>query len=76
MNDLQQANALTQIHQLLVANFDKEELKPLCLGLTQTCDDLPTTRCINKARELVTYLAGRGRLPDLRKAVSPIPLPV
>lgn len=70
MNDLQHANYLTQIHQLLVANFDEEELKTLCPSLGLTYDDLPASGRVNKARELVTYLARRGRLPDLRTAVA------
>lgn len=70
MNDLPYANTLTQIHQQLVANFDEEELKTLCLSLGLSYDDLPASGRVNKARELVTYLARRGRLPDLRTAVA------
>jgi len=69
MNEEQSAY-LSAIHQLLLAHFDEEELKTLCLSLGLTYDDLPATGRINKARELVTHLDRRGKLGELRIAVA------
>jgi V8-like Glu-specific endopeptidase len=69
MNIDQSAASFSTIHQLLLAHFDKEELKTLCLELGVNYDDLPGSGRSNKARELITYLARRGRLPELRTAV-------
>jgi hypothetical protein len=69
MNQSQQANYLSDIHQLLLAHFNEEDLKTLCLRLGVEYDDLPGSGRSSKARELITYLQRRGRLEELRPAV-------
>ncbi|MBK7918077.1 MAG: hypothetical protein IPJ94_17840 [Chloroflexi bacterium] len=62
MNEAETAAYFSAIHQLLLAHFDEEELKTLCLSLGLTYDDLPANSRTNKARELVTHLERRDRL--------------
>jgi V8-like Glu-specific endopeptidase len=69
MNTTQSTPSLSDLHQLLLAHFNEEELKTLCLSLGVEYDDLPGSGRSNKARELVTYLNRRGRLAELRPAV-------
>lgn len=70
MNEPQSAAFLSAIHQLLLAHFDEEELKTLCLNLGLSYDDLSANGRAHKSRELVTYLGRRGRLEELRTAVA------
>ena len=58
------------VHQLLLDHFNAEELKTLCAGLVVDYDDLPASGRSGKARELIGHLERRGRLPELRTAVS------
>ena len=84
MNETESAAYLSAIHQLLLAHFDEEELKTLCLSLGLVYDDLPANGRTNKARELVTHLNRRDRLGELQTAVTaarpnavwPIAIPV
>lgn len=69
MTETQSSAYLSAVHKLLVAHFNEEELKTLCLSLGVAYDDLPANGRTNKARELVTYLERRDRLADLRVAV-------
>jgi V8-like Glu-specific endopeptidase len=70
MNDQQHSAYLTAIHQLLLKHFDEQELINLCFHLGVEYADLPAAGRHSKARELITYLERRGRLPDLRAAVA------
>ncbi|MBE2197392.1 MAG: hypothetical protein IAE79_02200, partial [Anaerolinea sp.] len=70
MNETETAAYLSAIHKLLVAHFNEEDLKTLCLSLGVDYDDLPATGRGNKARELVTHLERRDRLDELRMAVT------
>ena len=47
--------------------FDEQELRSLCFDLRVDYDNLPGEGKVNKARELVAYMARRGRLDDLAK---------
>lgn len=60
---------LTAIHHLLVRYYNEEELKSLCFRLGSDYADLPASGRDAKARELVTALDRRGRLPELKEAV-------
>lgn len=62
--------SLAELHQFLDTSFNEEELKTLCLYLQVDYDNLPTIGKSNKARELVTYLARRGRLAELQPAIT------
>lgn len=59
---------LTTIYELLDQHFNLEELKSLCFRLGVDYDSLSGAGKSGKARELVTYLARRGRLPELLSA--------
>ena len=72
MNETESAAYLSAIHQLLLAHFDEEELKTLCLSLGLAYDDLPANGRTNKARELVTHLERRDRLGELQTAVTAV----
>ncbi|PIE80605.1 MAG: hypothetical protein CSA11_07615 [Chloroflexi bacterium] len=61
---------LVEIHQLLTRYYNQEELRSLCFQLGICYDDLPATGRAGKARELVTYLDRRKRLPELKEIVS------
>ena len=61
---------LSAIHQLLVQHYNAEELRSLCFRLGVDYDDLPPGGRESKARELITYLNRRGRLPELKAAVK------
>ena len=69
MNETQSATYLSAIYQLLIKYFNEEELRSLCFRLNIDYADLPATGRDNKARELVTYLQRRDRLPALKEAV-------
>ena len=70
MTEPEQTSDLAAIHQQLVTRFNEEELKTLCFELEVEYDDLPASGRVNKARELVTYLNRRGRLPELQAAIA------
>lgn len=53
-----------QLRDLLVEGFNSDELDDLAFQLGVEVDDLPDGLSA-KARELVTYLSRRGRLPEL-----------
>ena len=72
MNEAETAAYFSAIHQLLLAHFDEEELKTLCLSLGLAYDDLPASGRTNKARELVTHLERRDRLGELQTAVTAV----
>jgi hypothetical protein len=55
----------SQLRQILVDHFDDDELKTLCFELQIEYADLPSASRKGKARELVTYLERRDRLPEL-----------
>ncbi len=56
---------LTGLRQILIQRFDEGELRTLCDDLDVDYDSLPTIGKANKARELVSYLERRDRIPDL-----------
>lgn len=51
-------------------HFDDEELKTLCFDLGVEYEDLPARSRSGKARELITYLEKRGRLPELLELLA------
>ena len=57
----------TKLRHELDRRFDEQELRSLCFDLSVDYDNLPGAGKVNKARELVAYLARRGRLSDLAK---------
>jgi hypothetical protein len=65
MSEEQQWKDLVQLKRILAKRFDTEELKTLCFDLQVKYDDLPGEGKSNKARELLTHLARRNRIPDL-----------
>jgi hypothetical protein len=56
---------LSGLRQGIVATFNLEELKNLCLDLGVTYDNLPGEALESKARELIDYLRHRGELAQL-----------
>lgn len=57
---------LAQLRQTLERCFDEGELRTFCSDLRVNYDSLAGgTGIANKARELVNYLARRGRIPEL-----------
>ncbi len=57
----------SQLRRILVDHFDADELKTLCFELQIEYDDLLGTSRAGKARELITYLERRDRLPEVVK---------
>lgn len=55
---------LTQLRQSLLDHFSEEELRTLCFDLGIDYDDLPASGRAAKARELVSHLDRRGRIPE------------
>ena len=55
----------TQLRENLERTFSLEELATLCFDLGLDFESLPGSDKAGKARELVTYLERRGRIPDL-----------
>jgi outer membrane protein assembly factor BamB len=55
----------TQLHALLVNQFDEQELITICFNLKLSYEDLAGSGRANKARELIVYLDRRGRLNEL-----------
>lgn len=56
---------LTELAGILASRFNREELRTVCFNLEIDYDDLPAEGKANKARELVSYLDRRGRIPEL-----------
>jgi WD40 repeat protein len=54
-----------QIRQLITAHFSLQELKTLCFDIGVEFDDLGGEGLSEKARELVTFLQRRDRIPEL-----------
>ena len=55
----------TQLRENLERVFSLQELATLCFDLGMDFESLPGSDKAVKARELVTYLERRGRIPDL-----------
>lgn len=55
----------TRLRQILTTYFDKGELRTLCFDLGVDYDDLPGEAKVDKARELVSYMERRNRIPEL-----------
>jgi tetratricopeptide (TPR) repeat protein len=58
-------NSLTNLHQFISTYYDLEETRTLCLDLGVKYDDLPGEGRGAKVRELVRWMARRGRLDQL-----------
>jgi AAA+ ATPase superfamily predicted ATPase len=58
---------LVRLRQILNVSFGEGELNTLCFDLGVDYESLPGKGKAGKARELVTYLERRGRIPDLVK---------
>ena len=63
-------NNVTELYQLLVAQFSVEELQDLCFRLGVDYESLPPVGKTTKARELVLFMQRRGRLDELEAKVS------
>ncbi|MGD2179340.1 MAG: hypothetical protein PVG71_16140, partial [Anaerolineae bacterium] len=59
-----------QLRQILTDHFNEGELHTLCFDLGVDYDDLPGEGKANKARELVSYLERRKRIPELVELVK------
>jgi hypothetical protein len=68
--DPEAAAYLGRLHGILLASFNREELRQLCFKLGIDFDDLEGTTRTAKARELLLYFWRQGRLPDLAAAVK------
>jgi len=55
----------TKLRQIVTQYFSAGELRTLCFDLGVDYDDLPGAGKTNKARELISYLQRRDRLPEL-----------
>ena len=58
---------LPDLLELLVKRFSEDELKTLCFHLQIDYDDLPADGKTGKARELISFLDRRERVPELIK---------
>ena len=56
---------LSELHKAIINRFNPDELRRLSFDLDIEFDDLPSVSRINKAMDLVKYMAQRERLPDL-----------
>ncbi len=56
---------MAQLRQNLIHYFNDSELRDLCFDLGVDYESLPGTGKSDKARELVSYLDRRGRVPEL-----------
>lgn len=61
---------LPQIRDRIVAEFSLEELADLCFNLGVDYESLPGESKPAKARELVSYMQRRNRLPDLVNKIN------
>jgi len=59
-----------KLYEFILAHYSLSELKDLCFYLGVVYDDLDGAARKDKARELVEYMARRGRLDDLRAMLS------
>ncbi|MEO7913265.1 MAG: CHAT domain-containing protein, partial [Roseiflexaceae bacterium] len=55
----------SELRQIIIEQFDLEELRTLCIDLGVDIDDLRGEGRANKARELIGYLQRRGKLQQL-----------
>jgi len=60
----------TKLRQTIVEYFNAGEMRTLCFDLGVDYDDLPGQGKANKARELISYLQRRDRLPELMRMVK------
>lgn len=61
-----QHNHLIRLRQIFTTRFDEGEMRDLCFDLENVdYDNLPGEGKANKARELVSYLERRDRIPEL-----------
>ncbi|MCP4591244.1 MAG: DUF4365 domain-containing protein, partial [bacterium] len=58
---------LTDLRKTLAKRFSEGELRMLCFDLGVSYDDLPAQGNADKARELVSYLDRRNRIPALER---------
>ena len=58
---------LTELRKILAERFNADELHTLCFDLGVNYDDLPGKGNADKARELVSYLERRNRIPELEE---------
>jgi hypothetical protein len=56
---------LIRLYDILVDQFSEGELRTLCFHLDVAYDDLPGEGRADRARELLSYLERRHRVPDL-----------
>ena len=61
---------LLELRRVLVELFDESELRDLCFDLGVAYDDLPGRGKKDKARELVTYMERRQRIPELTETIE------
>lgn len=60
-----QQEYLARLRRVLSERFDEGELRTLCFDLGVGYGNLPGAGKVNKARELVSYLERRDRIPEL-----------
>lgn len=60
----------TALRQILLEHFNQEELRTLAYDIGVDVDILPSGSRSSSARELISYLERRGRLPDLIRAIQ------
>ncbi len=65
-----QRERLAQLRQNLIECYNDEELRTLCFDLGVDYDNLPGRAKADKARELLSDVDHRGRIPDLIKLCS------
>ena len=58
-----------QLHKLLVAHFNTEELDTLCFGLDIEYENFSTKKS-QKAREIIEYMARHNRLQELLQTIQ------
>lgn len=61
---------LTQLSDKLIAYFNEEELRTLCMEINQDYDNLPAQGKSGKARELVLLVNRRGQVARLIEAIK------
>lgn len=61
---------IAQLHRFLLAHYNLDELKTLCVDLAVEYDDLGGEGRAGKARELALYMERHGRLIDLQAVLS------
>jgi hypothetical protein len=68
--DVTNESDLTRLRKGLIKYFSDGELRDLCFDFGIDYDNLPGQGKADKARELVTYFAHRGRITELRRACA------